>query len=316
VRELLAPSSRTAKVAKPTAAERMMLVADLHAAVDRGELPVDSVMKLAPLVAADPDDLLPRYAMEIAQYPSNGLDDALFAAGRAWTTKTFLPVAAKLGWKRSAKDSDQRQQLRGMFLPIVAPFDAKLSREAIALADRWLADRTGLDDDLVDAVLGVAAFHGDAKRFERYLQAARDARDRTEQERILRALGSFRDPAIASKALDVVLGHAFDLRDSLGIAYGVLVHRETRELGWTWLAAHLDELLARMRSDEASWFLGAVAGTACDPERRRAADALVSPRAAKIDGAQLAVTRGLEASDQCIALVARELPALRAVFKR
>jgi aminopeptidase N len=316
IRALLTPGSSEAKVAKPTAAERMMLVADLHAAADRGELTVDAVMKLAPLVAADPDDLLPRYAFEIAQYPANGLDDALYAAGRAWSLDTFRPLARKLGWKRSPADTDQRQQLRAMFLWVVAPFDDALSREATRLADRWLADRAGIDDDLVDAALGVAAYHGDAKRFERYLQAARDARDRTEQQRILRALGGFRDPKIAATALDVVLGHAFDLRDSLGIAYAVLSHRETRELGWAWLATHVDELLARMRSDEASWFLGAVSGMYCDRERRRAADALVTPRAAKIDGAQLAVSRGLEEADQCIALVARELPALRAVFGR
>ena len=65
-----------------------------------------------------------------------------------------------------------------------------------------------------------------------------------------------------------------------------------------------------MRSDEASWFLGGIARSACDPDRRARAAALVTPRAAKFDGAENAVAQGLERADRCIAELAREKPAL------
>jgi hypothetical protein len=81
-----------------------------------------------------------------------------------------------------------------------------------------------------------------------------------------------------------------DLRDSIGIVSRVLAHRETRDLGVAFLDAHIDELLARMRDDEAAWFLGGIAGAFCDPDRKAKITALVAPRASKIDGAQASVT--------------------------
>jgi len=77
---------------------------------------------------------------------------------------------------------------------------------------------------------------------------------------------------------------------------------------------HIDELLARMRDDEAAGFLGGLSNLYCDRERRAKIESLVVPRAAKYDGAQAFVARGLEQSQQCIARVERQLPALRRVL--
>jgi hypothetical protein len=165
-------------------------------------------------------------------------------------------------------------------------------------------------------MLDTATYHGDAARFDQLLAEVRRARDRSEQQRLLRALGGFRDPELAAKALALVTGHELDLRETLGILYGVLGHRETRDLGLAFVTEHLDELLARMRADESTGMLGGLAGAFCDPDRRGKVEALVRPRAAKIDGAQVAVARGLEQSDQCIARVARQLPAIRKFLDR
>jgi len=309
-RALLTPSSAIARAARPTPSERMMLVEDLRAAVGRDELPIDKLLELVPVIAADPDDKVARSALAAADLPLRGLGDAMYLAAKRWYHKTFHARAAQLGWHRGAKDSEERNELRQVIVPLVAVDDPALSAEAQRLADRWLTDRTGLPDDLVWPALGVAARHGDAARFDRYLAAARAARDRTEHERLLGTLGAFTDPAIAAKALALVLGHELDLRDTLGIIYGVLGRRETRDLGIAFVTAHLDELLARMRDDEAAAFLGGLAGRFCDAGRKAQMAALVVPRAAKVDGAQAQVARALEQTDQCIALVQRQLPAL------
>jgi hypothetical protein len=112
-------------------------------------------------------------------------------------------------------------------------------------------------------VLAVAAHHGDAARFDRYLAAARAARDRNEHERLLAALGEFTDPALADRGLALVLGRDLDLRESIAILHGVLGHRETRDRALAFLAAHFDELIARMRDDEAGGFLTTLAGNFC-----------------------------------------------------
>jgi hypothetical protein len=107
-----------------------------------------------------------------------------------------------------------------------------------------------------------------------------------------------------------VLGRDFDLRDCLDIVTQQLTQRDTRDLALAFVTTHLDELLARMRDDEAAGFLGALAGTACDPDRRAKIAALIGPRATRIGGAEVYVSRALEQADQCIAQLQRQLPAL------
>jgi len=310
-RALLTAGSPVARAAKPTPAERMMLVEDLRAAVQRDELALDKLLELVPLIAADPDDKVALYALSAASLPLNGLDDQLHAAARRWYHNAFAARARQLGWHRGARDSEELHELRQAFVPLVATDDPALTAEATRLADRWLTDRTGLEDDLVWPALSTAAHKGDAARFDRYLAAVKTAPDRAEQGRLLGTLGTFTDPAIAARALEVVLGHTVDLRDSIGILFGVLTRRETRDLGLAFIKAHLDELLARMRDDEAAAMLGGLSGLFCDADRRAQIAELVVPRAAKIDGAQTYVARGLEQSDQCIAQLQRQLPALR-----
>jgi len=313
-RVLLTPSSAIARAARPTPSERMMLVEDLSAAVERDELALDKMLELVPVIAADPDDKVARSVLSAASLPTNGLDDAMWAAARRWYHKAFVARGRRLGWHRGAKDSEELHELRQAIVPLAALDDPALTAEATRLADQWLADRTGLADDLAWAALAVAARRGDAARFDRYLAAARTARDRGEHQRLLSALGAFTNPAIASKSLALVLGHELDLRDSIGILEGVLFQRETRDLGIAFVTAHIDELLARMRDDEAAVFLSTLAGGFCDPGRRGQMAELVGPRAGKIDGAQGHVTRALEKSAQCIALVQRQLPALHRVL--
>ncbi|HSR97393.1 MAG TPA: M1 family aminopeptidase, partial [Kofleriaceae bacterium] len=313
-RALLTPSSPIARVARPTPAERMLLVEDSRAAVVRDELAIDKLLALVVVVAADPDPKVAQHALWAASIPLGGLDDAMYRAGERFYHQAFAARAKRLGWRRGPKDSEDVHTLRRELVPLVAKDDAALTAEATRLADQWLEHRTGIADDLVAAVLEVSAYHGDAARFDRYLAAAKSAPDRNEKQRLLSALGDFHDPAIVDQALAIVLGTEFDLRDTRGILFGVLGHRETRDLGIAFVSAHIDELLARLRDDEAAGLLGSLASPFCDRDRVAKMAALVTPRARRFGGAENEVTRDLEQANQCIAYVERQLPALRRVL--
>src|SRR3569623_1844054 len=169
---------------------------------------------------------------------------------------------------------------------------------------------TGSSDDLVDTARAAAAHGNDPARFERVLAAAKSPRDRNEQQRLLGALGTFTDPKLAQRALDLTQSPAFDLRDSIRILYMEMWQHETRPVAFAFIQAHLDDLLAHMRSDEAAGLLAGIVGATCDPERRKAMADLVKPRAAKFDGAQIVDAQALEQADQCIAELARNKAAL------
>ena len=128
------------------------------------------------------------------------------------------------------------------------------------------------------------------------------------------ALGHFHDAALAQRALDLVLAKEQDVRDTLNIVYAALFARETRDTALAWLGKHLDELLARMRSDEASWVLAAIAGGFCDDAHVKTAGELVTARARAIEGAAAPVARASEHAMQCVAEATRQRPALERVF--
>lgn len=314
-RALLAPGSPLARAARPSVAEKSMLIADLRAMVNRGELAIDKLLALAPVIVADPDDKVASWAWTAAGLRSDALDDELYARARRFYVAVFGARARQLGWQRGKRDTDDRQDLRGNLVPTIALEDPALEKQAIALAERWLTDRKGLPDDMIDGALAVYAARATPARYDRLLAAAQAPRDRTEKARLFSALGQARDPALAARTLALVAGRDHDLRDSIRALYGVLFTRETRSLALDWLRTHIDDLLSRMRDDEASGFLGALAGGTCTPATRTAVAALVTERARKYDGAVADVTRGLEKSAQCIAIAAQQEPAIRAFLQ-
>ena len=109
-----------------------------------------------------------------------------------------------------------------------------------------------------------------------------------------------------------MLGHDLDIRDTWRILLYEAAHRETRDVAIEFLEAHLAEILPRLRDDEQSWVLGALAGMACDPAHRDAFAALAKPYASKYDD----IARGLEKSAQCIEQMERDRPALERLVKK
>ncbi|HEY5933823.1 MAG TPA: M1 family metallopeptidase [Kofleriaceae bacterium] len=308
--------TKLAAVAKPTPAEKMMMVADLRVMVDREELQLDQLLPLVPAIASDPDEKVAVWAFAASSFTARALDDAMYAKAKKFWLATFGGPARKLGWTRAKTDSDERHELRRTFVPAVGTLDPKLRADATRLAVRWLGDRKGLEDDMVGPVLGTAAEHGDAALFDKVLAASAKGRDRRDQARLLGALAGFHDPALVKRALDLVLAKDRDIRETVGIVFGLLFQRETSAHAIEFITANIDTMLGRMRDDGAAGFLAALAGFGCTPDRLKQMRALVEPRAKKYGGAENYVTRGFEQAQQCITRFERELPALERVFAK
>ncbi len=308
--QLLTPTSALARLVKPTPSEKLMTLADQRAALARAELTIDKVLPMFPLVAADPDDKVANAWLE-PPIRIDVLDDADVARAERFLVKTYGKVARQLGWLRAKGDSDERHERRRIALAAVAAKDPVLAKQAEVLFETWLAKRTGIADDLVPLVLALVVERGGAVRFDQVLAETKKPRDRIELTRLLTALGATRDPVLARRAFELVRSKDLDLRDSQPLLERLLATREVRMQTFGLVEQHIDELLGRMRNDEASWFLTALAGAPCDPALRARVTVLVTPRAAKVGGAKAPVERGLEQADQCIAAMTRQLPALK-----
>ncbi len=299
-------------VAKLSGTEKRMALSDLRSMVSREQLSLDVAIGRAAKLAADPDPVVALWAVDNAQFRTDAFDDAFDHAAKQWRVANFGKLARALSWKRAAGDSDDREKLREQVVSLVADADPAFGKQGATIADEWLAKHAKLDDELVVAALQAAAEYGDAARFDRYVAAAKAATSVSERGMIINGIGGFRTPALAQKALDLVLGHDLDIRDTWRLAIYEASHRETRDIAIEFLKAHLGELLPRLRDDEQGWLTGALAGMACDTAHRDAFAALVKPYESKFDD----IKRGFEKSAQCIKQLEHEQPALERLVKK
>lgn len=308
-------ASLPAALATPglSAAERYRLIDDALAAVERGDLGVVDAQQIVARFGSDDSPRVARSAMgAIGLLRSWWLGEDAYAASRRYFDSLYAAEARALGWRRRPGDDDDVQARRRALVPSVATRDAELAAEARRLAEAWLDDRGAIEPDMAYGALWVAAYHGDAALFDRYVAELTEARDRTELAMLYGMLGEFRDPALIERALAFVLDTGNDIRDTKAIVWNVLSQRERRRENWELIAPHLPALFARMRDDEASWMIGWIAGYACSAADRAERVAVLEPVVDGIDGARLSYERGLEQVDLCIEQLARDRAAIEA----
>ncbi len=304
-------------VARLTPRERLRAVGEVAAAHDRGDVTVDVVLSTGIALAGERDPRVAAWAGGLLYTARPDLlDDDHHARFLRLQQKVWLTRARQLGWQRRPADDDDTHRLRLTVVGGIAERDRALGAEAVKLAQAALRDPASVADDIAGRALIVAARKGDRALFDQVLAAARATTDRRQRGRLLTTLGAFTDATLAAAARDLLASTDFDQRESRTIMFVQLSHRDTRAAALVWIQAALPTMLAKMREDEAGGVLGFVAGLACDQAQRDELAALVTPLAAKYDGAQHAITQGLEGADRCIARRARDEAAVRRFLAR
>ncbi|MBC7924681.1 MAG: ERAP1-like C-terminal domain-containing protein, partial [Bryobacteraceae bacterium] len=296
-------------------AERVDLLRNADALLQAGKLPAGDALSLARQFRNGPERDVITASIKIVNKVRRFVDPSMEPTYAKLIRDLFGEKARSLGWKSTAGEDDDTRLLRPEVLDIVGTLgqDPQLASEAKGLALKWLIDRSAVQADMVSAVLGVAAFHGDTGLFEQLLTAAKQSKDRRERERILTALSQFRDPAIANRALGLMLTDELDLRELLQTLNVLQVNPETRELPWKFVVANYDKLSPRLPN-----LLG-VGGAAmlpesaisfCDEEHYKAAQSFFTPRMKDVNGGQKNLDVTLEAIQLCTARAAVQTPEI------
>src|SRR5262249_47960659 len=159
--------------------------------------------------------------------------------------------ARGLGWQPLPTDDEDTRLLRPALVRLVADAgaDETLRAQATELARRWLADRTAVQADVVEGVLGVAAQRGDQALFDAFLAEARRAPERRDRRRLLHALAQFRDPKLAAAALDLTLAKDFDARETSYMLFVASGWPTTRAAAWDFVERSYEALEARWAAD-------------------------------------------------------------------
>jgi cytosol alanyl aminopeptidase len=243
------------------------------------------------------DELAPRYA--------------------AFVRATFGPRARSLGFAEKKHELIEARILRPLILRVVGDegADPGVRVEAQKLALRWFGDHSVASPELAAAALSLAALDGDAMLYDRYLAAAKAEPDRNERQRILAAMGRFRDPELVARGFQLYLGNDFDPRESYVLLSGPAGHSSTRELVFAFVQKNFDTIVARMPRDFGG-LLPQLGRGFCDEAHFIAMQGFFSARTRNFAGGDRRLTQTLEEIQQCAGFKAKAAPALAAFLSK
>ncbi len=302
---------------------RFGILDDAQALVETGDLPVDvlfdllealmppSSRKLSPgerLVIEEEVSTLVSLAGTVVDEPSR-------KAYASFVSKLLLPVAKDLGFDPKKGESEDAKLLRrSVFDGLVAVVDDPwMAREAEKRTKAFLADPASVDVDTAAFSLKASSRHAGSARFDEL--AAALAKNQNPQVRValLGGLGSFADPQLSAKALDLMLRPDFKKQDGRYLVRATTAAPATRPLLLSWIGARdaeiKDKLPAFMRVSFAEL------ADVCDPDALAKAHTLFDGKLGDAEGGARAVAQLYERAGLCIELASRERARVHARLK-
>jgi alanyl aminopeptidase len=303
--------------------DRLAFFSDVQAAVHSGQMPAADALALIPSLVADGDRHLigsaagflageggsrARTAPSIGDYLVPGSKRSNFAQ---YLRRTFGRKARALGWNTRPGEDDETRLLRASLVGLVADLgeDRSLLAEARKLTHRWLRDRSGIEPEMVDAVLRAAAAHGDDALFDRFHQEAKKETRLRERTYLLRGMSSFRDPRIVERGLQIVLSGEFDAREATTLLFGQHKDPGTQLRVYQFVRQNFDALAAKLPRDTAAR-LPMVAVGLCDEARRDVMDHFFAGRSTKHTGGPRILSQALEQLSLCSAYRKAQQPSV------
>ncbi|OFW01992.1 MAG: hypothetical protein A3I61_00535 [Acidobacteria bacterium RIFCSPLOWO2_02_FULL_68_18] len=294
--------------------ERISLLGDQWWMVRAGRHDIGVYLDLAAALAGDDtaavvDALAPRLAQTAGDVAS-ATDRPRF---EAWIRARFGPVLAATGLPGNMGDADERHSRRAQLLTLVGVTgnDAAVQRLARELAARYIADPTSLAATLAPAVLRVAATGGDAALYDQYeAQLGRLASQPEQYYRFFGALSWFERPALVERTLAFALSDRVRTQDTGQLIAGLLARPASRQAAWRFVQANWPTLTRTLGTFQGIPAIVGATGSFCsaaDAEEVRQFFAR-NP----VPAAERSVGQALERIENCVALRARQSPALTA----
>ncbi len=302
-------------------AEQTGLLRDVHILADSGEAPLNQALGLAAQTANDPHRQIASAAIELATVRPQLIPTDLRGKYSSFIASLFKTRAEQVGWKSKPDETQDITLLRPQLVPFVATAtdDPVLVKEATELANAWLTDRSVVTPDVVEGLLTVAAQHGDEQLFNKFLAAAQAEKDSYFQERLIGALGHFRDRNLAARAVQLGMDGTFDQRLTYRLTRGMTQEPANAGLPYEYTKAHYDELIARMPSgigtDYAAAFPGLATANGCSDAAAADLKTSYTERMQKVQGGPRSLAIALETIKLCAAQKPQAEQSLRSFLE-
>jgi alanyl aminopeptidase len=304
-----------------SAPERADFMGNASALATAGKLPAGDALALVQTFAQDPERHVVQSALDLALEPvEHEVPDSLMPNYQRFLQKNFQARAREIGWTPKPGEVDDVRLLRPALLRLMSTWgdDQQLASEAKTLAEKWLADHSSVDPNLVSSVLNTTAFYGNKAFFDQLTESLKTTKDRQERERIISAMARFRDPEAITAGFNVVLNGNVPFIEGAFLLFGGQTSPTTRHMSLDFLKAHYDEILAKRPTGGGFDFgsvLPYVGASYCDAAQKDELKSFLEPRVDKLLGAPRNLQQVLESIDVCIAQTAEQAPSVEAFLK-
>lgn len=299
-----------------SAPERVDFMGNAEALTNAGKLPAADALGLVKTFHADPERYVVQSALALALAPRLHLvPEDLKPNYQRFLRDNFQARAHELGWIPKPGESEEARLLRPNLLRNVATYagDEELAKQASELTEKWFNDHNSVDPNMVNPVLGTAAYYGDKALFERFLDELKKTKDRQERQRIIGAMGSFHDRAAIETGMNAVLSGEIPFMEGIVLLFSGQGTAATRKMPFEFMKAHFDEIAAKRPTGggfDAGAYFPQVGATYCDSESKQELQNFFQPRVDKFTGAPRALSQVLESIDVCIAEKAAQEPSV------
>jgi aminopeptidase N len=248
--------------------ERLSLVGDEWWMVRSGRHDIDGYLDLAAALAGDDTAAIATTMASRIGYTGDFIAPDNQPRFQEWVRGHFGPVLSGLGVPGVRDDDDQRQSRRASLLHIVGVTgdDPGVQRVARDLATRYLEDPNVLPPTIASEVLRVAALHGDAALYDRYMgQLQKVTRNSEEYYRAFTGLAWFSEPALIRRTLDFTVTAAARSQDVGSLLAELMRRPPARDLTWAFIKAQWTTLFNKVGAIQAPTIVSA-AGNFCSLE--------------------------------------------------
>jgi alanyl aminopeptidase len=289
-----------------TLREKMALLPHLWALVTADQLPAKTYLEAIDQLAEETHPLvIARVAGALSSLAAHarGLGIEGDLAKRIQTR--LGGHASRIGDVQTKGETPRTTMLRNHLRSVLgdAGRDPALRKAAREKTDTFLGDPSQVPEGLGTA-MAMAAWDGDQALFGRLLEVAQTKVSPQVRTELVRAMGSFSDPALTVRGLDAVIDGPLRTQD-LRVIYGSTGRTpETRQAAWSWIERRYDDIVSKMGTN---WAVKAprAASPLCDPALRGRVVKFFEGAGRTPPGSERNLGLALERIDECLSDRAR-----------
>lgn len=224
--------------------DRFNVVSDVWATTVAGFMPLSEYLTLTARFKSERDKNVWAVLLDSFSFLNRIIasDDRVFL--EAFVRDRLTPAVQDLGWDPQPGESDLIRQLRGDLLGALGRKgnDPATQQQAVERYRRYRNDPSGVDSNIVPALVSILASIGDETRYEEFSERYRTASTPQEERRYLFSLAMFRLPELLSRTLAKTINGEIRTQDAPFIVAATMTNVDGRELAWAFVKSNWDKM--------------------------------------------------------------------------